>query len=517
LIEMLHITKRFGAVPALDDVSLVIEPGRVHGLLGENGAGKSTLMNVLFGLLAPDEGAIRVGGEAVRIHSPRAAQALGIGMVHQHFKLVPTLSVLENLALALHQSVRNIRAVAQECMEQLHWAVPLAARIEDLSVGQQQRVEIIKALLAARPATTKAATHAGTRPAGRALILDEPTAVLTPQETGELFAALETLKSAAGGNTAIIFISHKLAEVQKVCDTVTILRRGKVIHTGPCRELSAAAMAEKMVGSAIELPRLARDQRAKTSGPAILRVEGVTTGMLRNVSLEVAGGEILGIAGVDGNGQSDLVQAIVGGRAIAAGQLFIGGENATRQSIRWRSDRLSYIPEDRHLQALILPFSIEQNLLLKDYRARPFSTLGWLRFGAWRTHARRLVGQFDVRCQSIDDSAARLSGGNQQKVVLARELYGDQKKLVIAVNPTRGLDVGATAFVMGELLKARARGAAVLLVHSDLDELLAISDRVAVLYSGTLTPSPWPGDTKEGIGRLMLGLTPAAQAEGGRS
>jgi simple sugar transport system ATP-binding protein len=503
---MRHITKRFGPVAALDDVSLRIEAGEVHGLLGENGAGKSTLMNVLFGLLPLDAGSIHVNGTEKRIASPRAAQALGIGMVHQHFKLVPTLSVMDNLALALHMPVRKVQPLALACMRQLRWEVPAGARVDTISVGQQQRVEIIKALLAAQRGGRRGTSAETTR----TLILDEPTAVLTPQETAELFNALASLKSPAGGNTAIVFISHKLAEVQKICDAVTILRRGKVVHAGPARELSAGQMTEMMVGAAIELPRLERDH-GNMSGEPMLRVRQVACGTLKDASLEVSAGEILGIAGVDGNGQADLVQVIVGGAATSAGRIFMEGHDATDKSIRWRSDRIAYIPEDRQRQALVLPLSIQQNLLLRDYRDRPFSVLGWLRFGAWQTHAVRLAARFDVRCRTLSDPVASLSGGNQQKVVLARELGAAAKKIVIAVNPTRGLDVGATAFVMRELLSARARGAAVLLVHSDLDELLAISDRVAVLYNGTLTASLWPRDTKEGIGRLMLGL-PAAPA-----
>jgi ABC-type uncharacterized transport system ATPase subunit len=497
VIELQHITKRFGPLLALDDVSLQIAPGQIHGLLGENGAGKSTIMNVLFGMLKPDGGAIQIGGNEVRVGSPRVARSLGIGMVHQHFKLVPTLTVLENFALALGTSVRVIRSAAQRQLEALRWPVELQTRVEDLSVGQQQRVEITKALLAIE--RSKAANHT--------LILDEPTAVLTPQETAELFVALEVLKR---GGAGIVFISHKLAEVQRICDVVTILRRGKHILTAAASTLSAEEMAEKMIGSRIELPRVAaesrRDAADNTARRALLDVQNVSAGMLRGASLQIFPGEIVGIAGVDGNGQSDLVQSIIGAIPVNAGAIHLTSEEATRKSIRWRVDRMAFIAEDRHRQAVVLPLPIQDNLMLKDYRRRPFSSAGWLRFGAWRSHSRQLLSRFDVRAPSIMTTVGRLSGGNQQKVVLARELYDPEKPVVIAVNPTRGLDVGATAFVTQQLLAARARNAGVLLVHSDLDELLAISDRVLVLYNGVLTASNWPKATKDEIGRLMLGV-----------
>ena len=500
MIELLNITKRFGGLLALDAVSLRIEPGRIHGLLGENGAGKSTIMNVLFGLLRADGGVIRFGGKEVAITSPRVARGLGIGMVHQHFKLAPTLSVVENFSLSLGIGVRRIRSTAERQLEILRWPVPLDVRVETLSVGQQQRVEITKALLAIERSPGGA----------RTLILDEPTAVLTPQEANELFAALATLKQAG---TAIVFISHKLAEVQRICDEVTILRRGKVVLSAPTGTLTAAQMAEKMVGSAIELPRI-ESAAGSADRATVLELRGISAGIVREASLEVRAGEIVGIAGVDGNGQSDLVQAIVGGLPVTSGRILLGGVDMTDTTIRWRVDRIAYIAEDRHRQAVVLPLTIRDNLMLKDYRRRDYSTRGWLRFPAWRAHSLELVKRFDVRAPSIATTVGRLSGGNQQKVVLARELSDGEKCVVIAVNPTRGLDVGATAFVMKQLLAARGRGAGVLLVHSDLDELLAISDRVLVIYNGGLRESARPGGqpgtehraTKEEIGRMMMGL-----------
>jgi len=517
MLQLSNITKRFGPLTALDAVSLRLDPASVHGLLGENGAGKSTLMNILFGLLRPDSGSITIHGQPVAIRSPRIAQSLGIGMVHQHFKLVPTLTVAENFSLSLHAPLRQIKARAAVWQSQLQWQLPLDTRIDRLSVGQQQRVEIIKALLATDCGT---AFPGGGPPGGspvpqRTLIFDEPTAVLTPQETAELFAAIGRLRD---GGAAIIFISHKLAEVQKICDTVTILRRGRHIHSGPAGGITPAAMTQMMVGEAVESPTLNRSSNASLgtlfpSLPPALQLSNLSAGILKNASLTLHRGEILGIAGVDGNGQSDLIQAIIGGIPITSGQLSIAGIDATRAPIRWRIDRLAYVAEDRQTQAMILPLSIRDNLLLKEYRKEPFSTLGWLRFAAWRSHSSDLIRQFDVRCNSIADAAGQLSGGNQQKMVLARELHDAAKPLVIAANPTRGLDVGATAFVMRQLLAARARGAGVLLIHNDLDELLAISDRVLVLYSGTLTDSgtgiqPVAPPSKESIGHLMLGLPP---------
>jgi simple sugar transport system ATP-binding protein len=495
MLELQHISKSFAGNPALMDVSLTIQPHEIHGLLGENGAGKSTLMNILFGLLQPDAGVITLQNKPVKITSPRIAGSLGIGMVHQHFKLVPTLTTLENLALASHTPVRKIRPRATALAQQLQWQIPLSAKIESLSVGEQQRIEILKALLTIQTSAQNAV-----------LILDEPTAVLTPTETAELFAALKTL--VAEQHTSIIFISHKLNEVQKVCDTLTILRRGKHILTAPTKDLTPKEMTTHMVGAPVELPhRVASgggSPHHRGDASPLLQLENLHSGQLKNINLAVEPGTITGIAGVDGNGQSDLAAAIVGAQPITAGTLKILGKNATSLSIKDRLESLAYIPEDRHRQALVLEMNVTQNLLLKDYRRRPYSTAGWLHFATWRAHAQRLIQQFDIRANSPLEPAARLSGGNQQKIVLARELHNPDKKIVLALNPTRGLDVGATAFVMNQLLEARVNGAAVLLIHSDLDELLAISDTIHVLFNGSLTHAPNP--TKDSIAPLMLGL-----------
>ena len=494
MLKLGSISKSFGPVSALDGVTLAVAPGSIHGLLGENGAGKSTLMNILFGLLRPDAGTITVADQPVRSMSPRLAQRLGIGMVHQHFKLVPTLSVLENVLLPLQADLGllqrgPLQAALQPFLEKLNWTLDFNARVETLTVGQQQRVEILKALAGG----------------GKVLILDEPTAVLTPQESSELFQALRTL---ARGGATIIFISHKLAEVRQVCDTLTILRRGRVVYAGAAAALSDAQIAQMMIGGAQSLPQ--RTATPSCAQAPLLQLQNVSARgpagrLLDGVSLAVGPGQIVGIAGVDGNGQGPLVQAIVGTLPVDAGSITIAGQDATHASVRWRRDRMAYVPDDRHAQALILPLSVRDNLLLKDYRKPRFSTLGLLRFGQWRTYAADLVRRFDVRTTGLAEPVGTLSGGNQQKVVLARELAG-QPDIVLAVNPTRGLDIGATAFVLQQLLEARNAGAAVLLVHSDLDELLSISDRVLVLYNGTLRDSGWPQAGKDQIGRLMLGV-----------
>jgi simple sugar transport system ATP-binding protein len=506
VIELQHISKRFGALQALEDVSLAVVPGKILGLLGENGAGKSTLMNVLFGLVRPTSGRILAGGREVRIGSPRGAQRLGIGMVHQHFTLVPTLTVLENLALFLRRAPARMRPAATELLRQLGWMLPLDERVERLAVGQQQRTEILKALL-----TIRGGGDAGqAQRSGAVLILDEPTAVLTPQESQELFSAMRSLRDAT--QTAVIFISHKLAEIREVCDELAILRRGRLVHAAAAGELSAAELAEKMVGGAVPALRPAgREDGGRRGERVVLALRDYTTEVLRAVSLELRAGEVLGIAGVDGNGQSELAQAILGiSGAPRGGVMMLQGEEAGGHQLRWWLDRIASIAEDRQREALVMPLSVMDNLLLKDYRRAPFCTraapLRWLRFGRWRSQARRLIADFDVRTTSMDAPVGRLSGGNQQKVVLARELEDLKKPLVVAVNPTRGLDVGASAFVFRRLLEARDRGAAILLIHSDLDELLAVSDQVAVMFAGRLQGTDWPATTKEAIGRRMLGL-----------
>lgn len=509
VIQFQNICKSFGPVRALDNVSFEVPDKRILGLLGENGAGKSTLIHILFGLLRPDSGRIFIDGAARKISSPRKAQALAIGMVHQHFRLVPTFTALQNFRLFLPLRPRRLAELAGGWREKLRWDIPLDARIENLSVGQQQRVEILKALLTLDHAEAK------DKSIGPTLILDEPTAVLTPQESEELFSAMAALKSAG---TTVVFISHKLAEVRAICEEVAILRKGRLVYTGALAGISQEALAEKMIGAPIHMPHLDRSAGAAPRAPngqaAALEIENLSTTRLRNVSLAVHPGEILGIAGVDGNGQSHLVQAILGTLpppGISAGNLVLQGKNAGHLSTRERLERIAFIAEDRHREALVLPLSLTENLMLKDYHQGRFNTLGFLRFGAMRRRAKEILAQFDVRHHALSDPAGRLSGGNQQKLVLGRELSALEKPILLAVNPTRGLDIGATAFVLQKLLDARKQSKAILLIHSDLDELLAVSDRIAVIYNGTLTPTAWPETTKEKIGQLMLGLTePAA-------
>ncbi len=487
MIRLSDIARSYGPVAALDGVSLEARAGRVLGVLGENGAGKSTLMRILFGLERPDRGSLAIDGVPVVLRSPRDATRRGIGMVHQHFMLVPTLSVLDSCILAAGSGIGVINRPAWRerllaAADRLHWSVDPAAVIGSLSVGQQQRVEILKALLTG----------------GRALILDEPTAVLTPQEVDELLPALRRL---ADSGTTVLFISHKLHEVERLCDDVTILRRGRVVHGGPRADLSRERMAELMVGAAVTLPTPAA---ARSAGPLRLAVRALSGNGLQDVTCSVHGGEIVGIAGVDGNGQAPLVQAVLDDVTAvetpgipASGRL--GG-----------ASRIGLIPDDRQHEALVMPLSIERNLVLKDHRRPPFAGRGgWLHFPSWRRHAQHLIKRFVIRGGEAWAPVAALSGGNQQKVVIARELHREPE-LIVAINPTRGLDVAASAEVLQRLITARDHGAGVLLVHHDLDEVLAVADRVLVLFNGRLRDSGWPAATREQIGRLMLGVEPGA-------
>ena len=486
MIGCTDVARSFGGVQALTGVSLSAAAGSVHGILGENGAGKSTLMRILFGLDRPDRGAVLIDGRPVRLRSPRDAGRLGIGMVHQHFTLVPTLTVLDSCVLAAGTGLGPIdrdawRRRLAETAARLRWTLDPDARIAGLGVGQRQRVEIVKALLAG----------------GRVLILDEPTAVLTPQEVDELLPALRAL---ADGGATVLFISHKLHEVERLCDRLTILRRGAVVHDGPRAELDRERMAALLVGdSAVADAPQAR--ASSLPGADRLIVRDLTGDGLRDVTFAVRAGEVVGIAGVDGNGQGPLIRAVLDdGAAVAtpgipAGERLAGGK------------RLGLIPDDRQHEALVLALPITANLVLKDHRRPPFAVRGWLRPAAWRAHAADLIARFAVKGAPSTPVAA-LSGGNQQKVVIARELHREPE-LVVAINPTRGLDLVASVDVMRRLVAARDRGAGVLLVHHDLDELLAVADRVLVLYGGRLTDSGWPACDRDRIGRLMLGAEAA--------
>lgn len=487
MIALTGIGKSFGGTRVLDQVSLTIHPGRVHGLLGENGAGKSTLMNVLFGLLSPDAGSISIAGTVVRLRSPAEAQRHGLGMVHQHFALVSSLSVVDNVALALQASLGRVDRMAwRERVRQraatLGWDIDPGALVGDLAIGQQQRVEILKALLMLDGSSGK---H-------RTLILDEPTAVLTPAEVDDLLPAIRAL---AADGVAVVYISHKLAEIARVCDEVTVLRRGRVVHHGPA-DAPAERLAELMVGTTVAVPTH-QARPATVEAPTRLLVDDISVEhhgrrLLERVSLTVRAGEIVGIAGVEGNGQVPLVQAILGLTSVQRG-------------IIQASSPVAVIPDDRQREALVMPLSLVQNLLLRRYRQPPFSRHGWLSPTAWDAQAATLIAAHDVRAPSPHAAMATLSGGNQQKAVVARELDG-APALMIAVNPTRGLDVGAAAAVMRRLIAARDAGVAVLLIHSDLDELLAVSDRVLVIAGGHLSETAWPACDRHDIGHLMLGV-----------
>ena len=486
MIRLTDIARSYGPVVALDGVSLHARAGRVLGVLGENGAGKSTVMRILFGLERPDHGEITIAGVPTVLRSPRAATRLGIGMVHQHFTLVPTLTVLDICILAAGTGLGRLDRSAwsariAEVAKRLQWRIDPAAHINSLSVGQQQRVEILKALLTG----------------GRVLILDEPTAVLTPQEVDEFIPAVRRLVESG---TTVLFVSHKLHEVQRLCDDVVILRRGRVVHAGLCAELTRERMAELMVGQAVALPT---PTRAVAGGEPRLIVRSLSGNGLHNVSCVVLSGEIVGIAGVDGNGQTPLVHAVLNNREAVETPGIPAAERLAGEK------RIALIPDDRQHEALIMPLSIEQNLVLKDHRRAPFARHGWLNFTHWRSHARNLIERFSIRGGLAQSPVAALSGGNQQKVVIARELHRDPV-LILAINPTRGLDIAASTEVLQRIVAARDRGAGVLLLHHDLDELLAIADRVLVLYNGHLTDSGWPNTTREHLGQLMLGgLQPA--------
>ena len=496
VLELRGITKRFPGIVANDHIDLDLRRGEVHALLGENGAGKSTLMNVVYGLYRPDEGEIRLKGRPVTMHSSKDAIDQGIGMVHQHFMLIPVMTVAENIVLATEPTRAGVlldfdAAVARvrDLSRAFRFAIEPNARVESISVGQQQRVEILKALY--RNADV--------------LILDEPTAVLTPQEATELFGILRTLTREG---MSIIFISHKLKEVLEIADRISVLRRGKLVETLPREGATEAQLARSMVGREV---LLRVEKSPATPGEPILQVEDLHVlderGLeaVRGLSLDVRAGEIVGLAGVDGNGQSELMEALTGLRRTESGRVLIRGNDVTSRSARAVLDEgLGHIPEDRQLRGLVLDFTLAENIALHDYDHQPNSRLGWLFPSRMIRRARGLLQQFDVRGGGPRARAATLSGGNQQKVVLAREIARDPGVL-LAGQPTRGLDVGAIEFVHRQLVEARDRGKAVLLVSLELDEILSLSDRILVVYEGRIVAEYPPDVSEEQLGIAMTG------------
>jgi general nucleoside transport system ATP-binding protein len=496
VLELRGITKRFPGVVANDDVSFDLDRGEVHALLGENGAGKSTLMNILYGLYRPDEGEIVVEGRPVVMHSPKDAIEHGVGMVHQHFMLIPVMTVAENIVLATEPRTAGVLldySAAEERVrdlsERFGLAVDPRSRVESITVGQQQRVEILKALY--RGADI--------------LFLDEPTAVLSPQEAKELFAIVHGLTEQ---RKSIVFISHKLNEVLEIADRITVLRRGKKIETLPAAGATEEGLARLMVGREV---LLRVDKTSAKPGDALLAVEGLRVfddrgiEKVRGVSFEVRAGEIVGMAGIDGNGQTELIDALSGLTPVAEGSVRLGGRDVTKSTAKTHYHAgLGHVPEDRQRRALVLEFSLAENTALHDFRDKPYSKVGWLLLRRLVERARRLIREFDVRGGGPSTHAGGLSGGNQQKLVLAREIDRDPKVL-IAAQPTRGLDVGAIEFVHRRLVEERDEARGVLLVSLELEEVLSLSDRILVMYEGEIVGEFPPTASEEELGVAMTG------------
>jgi len=497
IIEMLHITKEFPGIIANDDITLRLRRGEIHALLGENGAGKSTLMSVLFGLYQPEAGEIKKNGQVVKINNPNDATALGIGMVHQHFKLIDVFTVLDNIILGAETTrlgflqKRAARKKVEALSERYGLKVDLDAKVEDITVGMQQRVEILKMLYRDN----------------EILIFDEPTAVLTPQEIEEL---MSTMKAFAQEGKSILFISHKLNEIMEVSNRVSVLRKGRYIGTVETAETDKQSLSNMMVGRPVQLQV---DKSPAQTGDVILDVHGFTVAgkghhkkaAVHNVSFQVRSGEIVCIAGIDGNGQSEFIYGLTGLEK-ATGKVSLCGRDISNASIRSRGEDMSHIPEDRHKHGLVLDFTLEQNMVLQRFQEPRFQHMGIINQAAVRKYAERLISQYDVRSGQGPITIARsMSGGNQQKAIIGRELDRD-KALVVAVQPTRGLDVGAIEHIHSQLVRERDKGKAILLVSLELDEVMSLSDRILVMYEGEIVGELDPKQTNvQELGLYMAG------------
>ena len=498
IIEMLNIRKEFPGIVANDDITLQLRRGEIHALLGENGAGKSTLMSVLFGLYQPEKGVIKKNGEIVKINNPNDATALNIGMVHQHFKLVDVFTVLDNIILGAEDTrlgflqKKKARQKVQQLSENYGLHVDLDAKIEDISVGMQQRTEILKMLYRDN----------------EILIFDEPTAVLTPQEIDEL---MEIMRGFAREGKSILFITHKLNEIMAVADRVTVLRKGRYVGTVDTKDVTKQQLSDMMVGRPVQLQVEKDDAKP---GEVVLDVQGLTVpsklhknNAVKGVSFQVRAGEILCIAGIDGNGQSELVYGLTGLEKASAGKVTLLGQDISRASIAKRSAAgISHIPEDRHKHGLVLDDTLENNLVLQRFREKTFQNHGFINREAVRAYAEKIIGQYDVRSgQGPVTQSRSMSGGNQQKAIIGRE-FDRETPLLIAVQPTRGLDVGAIEFVHKELVAQRDAGRAVLLVSLELDEVMNVSDRILVMYEGEIVGELDPKTTTlQELGLYMAG------------
>lgn len=497
-IEMINITKEFPGIIANDNITLQVKKGEIHALLGENGAGKSTLMSVLFGLYQPEKGIIKKDGQEVKIKNPNDANDLGIGMVHQHFKLVEDFTVLENIVLGMETTKHGVlkmedaRKKVMELSERYNLSIDPDSKIEDITVGMQQRVEILKMLYRDN----------------EVLIFDEPTAVLTAAEIDEL---LNIMKNLIGEGKSIIFITHKLNEIKRAADRCTVLRKGKYIGTVEVAETSKEELSRMMVGRDVSFEV---EKSPANPGNVILEVKNLSVksktsqkSLLNNVSFKVRAGEILSIAGIEGNGQSELVYAITGLMKSNGGEIILNGKNIENESIRNRTlTGMGHIPEDRHKHGLVLDYTLAENMILQTYFKEPFQKNGFLQNNEIEKYSDRLIKQFDVRSGQGSDTVARsMSGGNQQKAIIAREIDRDPM-LLVAVQPTRGLDVGAIEYIHKQLVNERDEGRAVLMVSLELDEVMNVSDRILVIYEGELVGEFKPEEiTVEELGLYMSG------------